>query len=61
MEESHQSIHEAKEEINIKDIAKMSGTFWVLIIICMLTEALFVPFLDNGNEFFQVVFGFKST
>lgn len=34
----------------------MSGTFWILIIICMLTEALFVPFLDNGNDFFQVRF-----
>lgn len=43
---------EVKEEINLQDIAKMSGTFWILIIICMMTEALFVPFLDNGNELF---------
>jgi hypothetical protein len=50
-----------KEEINFRDIAKMSGSFWILLIICMLTEALFVPFLDNGNEYLQVVFGFTGT
>jgi MFS family permease len=44
----------------MRDIAKMSGTFWILIIICMLTEALFVPFLDNGNEFFQARFSFSA-
>lgn len=47
---------EPKEEIKFRDISKMSGTFWILIILCMLTEALFVPFLDNGNDFFQVRF-----
>lgn len=44
--------HEPVEEIKLADIAKMPGTFWIVIIICMLTEALFVPFLDNGNDFF---------
>ncbi|CAD8147015.1 unnamed protein product [Paramecium octaurelia] len=52
--------HEVKEEINFKDIAKLSGTFWILIIICMLTEALFVPFLDNGNELLQERFGMTA-
>jgi hypothetical protein len=39
----------------------MPGTFWIVLIICMLTEALFVPFLDNGNDFFQVRFGFSQS
>lgn len=50
--------HEAKEEINLRDLAKLSGTFWIVISICMISEALFVPFLDNGNDFFQSRFGF---
>lgn len=51
---------EPKEEIKLEDIAKLSGTFWILIIICMLTEALFVPFLDNGNELLQERFNFTA-
>lgn len=52
---------EIKEEINLSDISKMSGTFWILIIICMLTEALFVPFLDNGNDLLKERYGYTET
>jgi hypothetical protein len=43
---------EPKEEINFEDFKELDGSFWILACIIMLSEALFVPFLDNGNAFF---------
>lgn len=31
-------------------------TYWLLLFVAMLSEALFIPFLDNGNKYFQVVY-----
>ena len=33
----------------------------MLIIVCMLSEALFIPFLDNGNTYFSTIYGISST
>lgn len=37
-------------------IKNLPVTFWLLMLIAMLSEALFIPFLDNGNEYYQAVF-----
>jgi hypothetical protein len=34
--------------------------FWLIIIISMLAEALFIPFLDNGNEYYIDVFAIPN-
>ncbi|CAD8096870.1 unnamed protein product [Paramecium sonneborni] len=52
--------HETKEEIKLSDLKYLDGSYWILSCIIMLSEALFVPFLDNGNAFFQVKFGFSQ-
>jgi hypothetical protein len=48
---------EGGEHINFKEIGKLPCTFWLIIIICMLSEALFIPFLDNGNAYYVDIFG----
>ena len=48
--DTHQH-EEVKEEIKLSDIKELDGSYWILAIIVMLSEALFVPFLDNGNDF----------
>lgn len=48
---SDDNIHEIKEEIKFSDLKELTGSFWILACIIMLSEALFVPFLDNGNAF----------
>lgn len=42
--------------MNLKDIKKLPISFWLLILVAMLSEALFIPFLDNGNKYYQKVF-----
>lgn len=42
---------EVKEELSFKDIKKLSGTFWILLLICTLCLCAYIPFLDNVNEF----------
>ena len=34
-------------------------TFWLIILICMLSEALFIPFLDNGNAYYVDIFNIE--
>ena len=46
------------EAISLKDIKNLKASFWILMTICMLTEGLFVPFLDNANKFYQYRFGY---
>lgn len=48
-EKEEGTVHEAKEEIKLSDLKYLDGSYWILSIIIMLSEALFVPFLDNGN------------
>ncbi|CAD8147772.1 unnamed protein product [Paramecium pentaurelia] len=59
-EKEEAPVHEAKEEIKLSDLKHLDGSYWILSCIIMLSEALFVPFLDNGNAFFQVKFGFSQ-
>ncbi|CAD8202057.1 unnamed protein product [Paramecium octaurelia] len=59
-DEQNHNVHDAKEEIKISDLKNLDGSYWILSSIIMLSEALFVPFLDNGNAFFQVKFGFSQ-
>lgn len=49
------------EHISLKDIAKLPASFWLLIVVCMLSEALFIPFLDNGNIYFSTIYSIDST
>lgn len=46
------------EIISLKDVKNLSASFWILMTICMLTEGLFIPFLDNANKFYQFRFGY---
>jgi hypothetical protein len=32
-------------------------TFWLLLLVCTFSEALFIPFLDNGNSYFANIYG----
>jgi len=48
------------EVVSLKDIRNLKTSFWILMVICMLTEGLVVPFLDNANKFYQYRFGYDS-
>lgn len=48
------------EIISVQDIKNLRTSFWILMAICMLTEGLFIPFLDNANKFYQFRFGYDS-
>ncbi|MCB0368989.1 MAG: hypothetical protein KDD45_05920 [Bdellovibrionales bacterium] len=43
--------------MNFKEICNLPMTFWLIIVISMLSEALFIPFLDNGNIYYVLTFG----
>jgi hypothetical protein len=36
-------------------------TFWLLLLVCTFSEALFIPFLDNGNTYFSIIYGVSPT
>jgi len=40
----------------MKDILKLPGSYWCLIVVATLAETLFIPFLDNGNKYYTAVF-----
>ena len=46
--------------MNFKEITKLPAAFWMILLISMLAEALFIPFLDNGNAYYSVIFGIDS-
>ena len=46
--------------MNFKEIANLPLAFWLIVLISMLTEALFIPFFDNGNEYYKHIFGLES-
>jgi MFS family permease len=46
--------------IRIKDLKQLKGVFWLLLCLCMLAIALYIPFLDNVNELIQVRFCFNQ-
>lgn len=51
---------EGGEHLNFKEITKLPAAFWMILLISMLAEALFIPFLDNGNAYYSVIFGIDS-
>lgn len=51
---------EGGEHISFADIKKLPLTFWLLLLVCMFSEALFIPFLDNGNTYFSTIYGIPS-
>lgn len=42
--------------MDFKEIGKLPMAFWLILLISMLSEALFIPFLDNGNAYYAEVF-----
>jgi nitrate/nitrite transporter NarK len=46
--------------VSFEDIKQFSATFWILVLICMLALGVYVPFLDDANDFYQKKFGFSS-
>ena len=58
--EGFDDIEMMPEVICIQDIKNLRASFWILMTICMFTEGLFVPFLDNANKFYQFRFGYDS-
>lgn len=49
-EEEEEEPH-VEEKISFKDIKALSGTFWILLLICTFCLSIYIPFLDNVNEF----------
>jgi nitrate/nitrite transporter NarK len=46
--------------LNFKEISKLPLAFWLILLISMLAEALFIPFLDNGNAYYSAVFNLEK-
>jgi hypothetical protein len=44
-------IEESEEPVSFKDIKEFTATFWILLLVCMLTLGVYVPFLDDANDF----------
>ena len=51
---------EGSEKVRWADIKKLRASFWIIVLLCMFSEGLFVPFLDNANKFYQIRFGFSQ-
>lgn len=56
--ESVTEIGEEKEEIKLKDLKKLTITFWLAVTLCMFAVGLYVPFLDGANKLFVERFCF---
>ncbi|CAD8202056.1 unnamed protein product [Paramecium pentaurelia] len=52
-DEEEEKLEESKEEISLKDLKQLSGTVWILLMICTFSLCIFIPFLDNANQFCQ--------
>ena len=44
----------------MNDLKYFSPTFWILLMICTLTFGVYIPFLDDANEFYQDKFKFSA-
>ncbi|CAD8066494.1 unnamed protein product [Paramecium primaurelia] len=53
-DQDEENVLQAMEEINLSDLKYLDDTAY------MLSEALVITFLNNWNEFFQIVFGFNQ-
>ncbi|CAK60131.1 unnamed protein product (macronuclear) [Paramecium tetraurelia] len=59
-EEEQEKQEESKEEISLKDLKQLSGTVWILLMICTFSLCIFIPFLDNANSFCQERFNLSN-
>ncbi|CAD8114867.1 unnamed protein product [Paramecium sonneborni] len=59
-EEEKEKLEESKEEISLKDLKQLSGTVWILLMICTFSLCIFIPFLDNANQFCQQRFNLSN-
>lgn len=48
------------QTINFNELKRLHAAFWILLLICSLCDALFLPFLDNGNSFFIYRYGYSK-
>lgn len=44
--------NEIEERVSFKDIKEFTATFWILLLICALTLGIYIPFLDDANDFY---------
>jgi hypothetical protein len=51
---------EEEEKVSFKDLKHFTATFWILLMICMLNLGIYIPFLDDANDFFIMKFKFTS-
>lgn len=51
---------EIEEKVSFKDLKHFTATFWILLLICMLTLGVYIPFLDDANDFYQEKFKFTA-
>lgn len=49
-----------EEAVSFKDFKDFKATFWILLLIGMLTLGIYIPFLDDANDFYQEKFKFSS-
>lgn len=60
IDEEEEEEEEVEEKVSFKDIKDFKATFWILLLICMLTLGVYIPFLDDANDFFQEKFKFTG-
>ena len=60
--EDHEKAKEGggHAHLSLKDLRDLPLTFWLLLLVCMFSEALFIPFLDNGNTYFSTIYGIDN-
>lgn len=54
------SGHVEKKTIKCEDLKQFNAKVWVIIIAGSLSAALYVPFLDNANRFYQKRFCYSQ-
>ncbi|CAD8118594.1 unnamed protein product [Paramecium sonneborni] len=59
-DQEQEKQEESTEEISLKDIKQLSGTVWILLLICTFSLCIFIPFLDNANQFCQQRFNLSN-
>lgn len=60
MELQEEGEEEIEEAVTFKDLKHFTATFWILVLICMVTLGTYIPFLDDANDFYQEKFKFSS-
>ena len=55
-ENDKEVVASGEGHFSCRAIAQLPITYWILLLVAMLTEALFIPFLDNGNKYFRSIY-----